>query len=1186
MSDEYLLLFHKDDLIEILSSKDNSKHYSININFIELYEHDDELARDILNDAESNLEAWDNAAVRTQMSLLKELDKKVEIKANVHCRIFHLAHLAWKSAFPGGKDEGTFLQISGTVMRITAAKLLEYQRSYVCVKCKTPTLVKADYSRKYMIKQPTHCKNPEGCPGTNLVHFGDIDSENCKDYQEIKIQEQVKKLGLGSVPSTMWVTLEDDLVDCCQPGDDVTICGVLKKRYGEFCVGKRTEIDLVFKANHIQVDSHNSFIPISNPESDNIFNNFWEQYKDNPLEGRDVILKSICPEIYGLYPVKLAMATVLAGGCSIEDTTATGVRTRSEAHLLLVGDPGTGKSQLLRFASKVVPRAVLTTGIGSTAAGLTVTAKMEQGEWQLEAGALVMSDGGICCIDEFNSMKEHDRTTIHEAMEQQTISVAKASMVCKLNTRCAILAACNPKGNIDPTQTMSMNIALPSPLLSRFDLVMLLRDTVNQEWDELVIDYILNGGNISNLTSSSIWPVKNLQAYFKRIKKLQPKLTEDAELILSTYYNIQRRLDSRNKARTTVRLLESLVRISQGHARVMNHEKVQVLDSIYAIFLIDISMDLESSVLNLKTSVNGVFPEKPKIVYKNLLESILNKLQLENILQKELSLLNITKEQQIQSRFFANQGEDVNNVQNNASCVNMSLRDQIFEPKCSTNREVCNNNVVNSREVTNDIRETSKRKLEKSNINNFDDIFDQCSPIKNNTENGKIFKKSKKAADLDLNDFNLVLNEKNKKKSVTCSSESRKRKNHTDNIIPEEKNSNNENKAKKSSMFESGFDESVFEDEIAEINGLNSSKRSGTFKFSPKMPLNNKNELSKVTTTKDGDDRSQKVYNESSGFDESIFGENISERTSLDSSKYPGKFKLSTSNSPNDKNKSSKVTTCKDGNARRQKVDNQEGLKKSSKILVDDITVDKEAAKHSDLNKSATGFGDGDETLPKPKKTPPGSLAKFKFVPKEARVDNKQITVIDSCKSSTDGNKNAFIEVNEPDITTPVKDVAKTMEPLRENSKNSVSNVQSSEKDQTSRIGMNNENNINKKLSKSKSSSIFDSNDPICFDDILEAPPDSSKKKTFKYIPKNPRNNRIPFKKDSSKSGKSIENEWDMLKFMPGVNDGFNIDLDMDWDSIGAEKGSSSFGSNESKGLSGKTSRNIFESGDDVDFNI
>ncbi|XP_050505936.1 DNA helicase MCM9-like [Diabrotica virgifera virgifera] len=1179
MSDEYLLLFHKDDLIEILSSKDHTKHYSININFIELYEHDDELARAILNDPDSNIEAWDNAAVRTQMSLLKELDKKVEIKPNVHCRIFHLAHLAWKSAFPGARDEGTFLQISGTVMRITAAKLLEYQRSYVCVTCKRSTLVKADYGRKYMIKQPTHCKNPEGCPGTNLVHFGDIDSENCKDYQEIKIQEQVKKLGLGSVPSTMWVTLEDDLVDCCQPGDDVTICGILKKRYGEFCVGKRTEVDLVFKANHIQVDSH-SFVHISNPESDNIFNNFWEQYKDDPLEGRDVILKSICPEIYGLYPVKLAMATVLAGGCSIEDTTATGVRTRSEAHLLLVGDPGTGKSQLLRFASKVVPRAVLTTGIGSTAAGLTVTAKMEQGEWHLEAGALVMADGGICCIDEFNSMKEHDRTTIHEAMEQQTISVAKASMVCKLNTRCSILAACNPKGNIDPTQTMSMNIALPSPLLSRFDLVMLLRDTVNQEWDELVIDYILNGGNISNLTSSSIWPVKNLQAYFKRIKKLQPKLTEDAELILSTYYNIQRRLDSRNKARTTVRLLESLVRISQGHARVMNHEKVQVIDSIYAIFLIDISMDLESSVLNLKTSANSVFPENPKIVYKNLLESILNKLQLENILEKELKVLNITKEQQIQSRFFANQGED---VQNNESCVNKTLRDLVFEPKCSKSAEV-SNKIVNSTisKVTKVISESSKKRFEKSNINSFDDILDQCSPIKTIQKTGNSSKESKKADNLNFNDFDLVLNEINKRKSVASSSESnentRKRKKHTENIIiPEEKASNNKNKAKKSTMFESGFDESAFEEESTEWNTLDSSKRGDTRKLANKKSPNDKKKYSKGTTSKKGDARRQKVNNESSGFDESIFGDNISERTSSDSSKRPSTFKFSSRKSPNDKNESSKVTTSKDGDASRQTVDNEEEpVKKSSNTVVDENIVDREVPKHSDLNKSELGFEDGDETRPKPKKTPPGSLAKFKFVPKEARVDNKATTVTDSCKPSADGGKNAPIEAN----MTPVKDFPnKAIEPSRENPKNSVGSVQSSKKDQTSRIDFNNEKNIKKKLPKS----IFDSNDPISFDDILEDKPDSSKKKTFKFAPKKPRNSRTPFKKEPSKS---IENDWDMLKFMPGVNDGFNIDLDIDWDNIGGEKGSGSFGSNASNGLSGKTSRNIFESGDDVDFNI
>ncbi|XP_057667662.1 DNA helicase MCM9-like [Diorhabda carinulata] len=794
MRAEYLRSFHKNDLIIILNCNDSSKHFSININFIELNEYKPELARELLNDPERSLEEWDKAAFSTQLSLLKEIDKKLELKNNIHCRIFYLAHLARRAkVFPGNKEEGQFLQISGTVMRMTVAKVLEYQRNYICVKCKYSNMVKADYRRKYIIKQPTKCKNPEGCEGTNLIRLGDLDTDNCKDYQEIKIQE--RQQGMSSTLSTMWVTLEDDLVDSCQPGDDVTICGIVKRRIGEFSPGKKIDVDIVFKANHIQVDTNSISFSTSNPESEYLFNNFWKKYDTNPLEGRDLILKSFCSYIYGLYPVKLAIACVLAGGSSIEDTTLTGVRTRSESHLLLVGDPGTAKSQLLRFASKIVPRAVLTTGVGSTSAGLTVAASMEHGEWQLEAGALVMSDGGICCIDEFNSMKEHDRTSLHEAMEQQTISVAKAKMVCKLNTRCSILAACNPKGNIDPSQSMPINIALPSPLLSRFDLVMILRDTVNQEWDSLVIDYILNGGNnFSKLTDFGLWPLKHLQMYFRKIKNFQPKLTEDAQLILITYYNIQRRMSTRNKARTTVRLLESLIRLSEGHARLMYHEKVLVIDSIFAIFLIDISMDFDSSVLNLNTQVISVFPERPKATYKDLLETILSKLQLFDILEKELNMLDANKEHKIQSRFFVKQ--NIKNVveDDNTTVITEADKKNRHNSNDSINVTKSNKN-ANSTISTNTNQDN---KIQKNNLLNNPNADDCSKRLPND-----IFQEAKDIKP--LNKLEDILGE-TKSEPVTSSSI-------ITNQTVESEGNEKTIKRKHSSMWESGFDESILEDD-------------------------------------------------------------------------------------------------------------------------------------------------------------------------------------------------------------------------------------------------------------------------------------------------------------------------------------------------------------------------------------
>ena len=641
----YILQNHMSDVVRILLEEEINVHYCLKIDGSDLLESCVALTDMLFFNPEKILKTFDSAFHATTSYVIgcHNLKDHMTLKPYLHIRFYKLPACSeiWRDRVPKSIDIGRFLVMEGTVIRTSSAKILEYKKEYMCTNCKNVFSLQADFQLHYAVPTPTSCPVSYECSGKKFVvmtgNDGTTGPKKCKDYQEIRVQEQVRKLSMGTIPRSLTVVLEDDLVDSCKPGDDIVIFGSVMCRWHPSTTGKPCDLELVLKANNIEVcNERHTSAGVDLEELQDEFQCFWATHsEDSMMKGRNHILASLCPQVYGLYVVKLAVALVLAGG--VQRVDPSGSRVRGECHLLLVGDPGTGKSQFLKYAAKVTPRSVLTTGIGSSTAGLTVSAIRDGPHWTLEAGALVLADGGVCCIDEFSGIKEHDRSAIHEAMEQQTISVAKAGLVCKLNTRTSILAATNPKlGKYDEASSVSFNIAMASPLLSRFDLVLVLIDEKNLHWDSVVADYLLLGeeaGKPKNNDSTELWSLEQMQAYFGIIRQINPTVSSEADQVLRAYYRSHRQSDSRNAARTTIRLLESLIRLSEAHARLMFRDVVTIQDAIAAVTVVESSMQ-GGSLLPTGSILHSCFPKDADLEYKKHAHLVLQCLNLEHLLPK------------------------------------------------------------------------------------------------------------------------------------------------------------------------------------------------------------------------------------------------------------------------------------------------------------------------------------------------------------------------------------------------------------------------------------------------------------------------------------------------------------------------------------------------------------------------
>jgi len=491
---------------------------------------------------------------------------------------------------------------------------------------------------KYMERNYSDMTSVDAYPSTAAYPTQDEDGNplqteyglsSYKDHQTITLQELPEKAPTGQLPRAVDAICEYDLVDQCKPGDRVQVVATFRALPGKqngYTTGSFRTVLLV-----------NNLIQKGQEENMNITGDDVQKCKSLSKKEKkrifNLLSKSLAPSIHGHDYVKKALLCLLLGG--VEKVLPNGTRLRGDINLLLIGDPSVAKSQMLRYVLSTAHRAVTTTGRGSSGVGLTaaVTTDQETGERRLEAGAMVLADRGIVCIDEFDKMTDMDRTAIHEVMEQGRVTISKAGIHARLNARCSVLAAANPVyGRYDPFKTPMENIGLQDSLLSRFDLLFILLDTVDVDSDRKIADHVVKvhqyrdpreaEGTVTVVKSGAsdlathrneteeqkeldIWDKTEgkkrrserllspefVQKYVEIAKVMKPVLTEEAAEMIGEEYSKLRSQDFENSevARTqpvTARALETLIRLSTAHAKARLSKTVEAEDAETAIELV------------------------------------------------------------------------------------------------------------------------------------------------------------------------------------------------------------------------------------------------------------------------------------------------------------------------------------------------------------------------------------------------------------------------------------------------------------------------------------------------------------------------------------------------------------------------------------------------------------------------